>query len=202
MKKLYENIEHINIKGGIGQLSEVVRVMDDSLQNIADYTDQLTGYLSKYSSTNKGSQYDKVVKTSLALRDELFQMSQELNDMQNQIVIYQNKMFRFEDMQEMAPMPNPYLVTKKQISVDTSVMQFNRTEMLEVATTLRNYHEHVSHHMRIITENKNSIASVWNDPQYDDFAEFIDGINQNVHEALKVFEEYVIYLENKIEELG
>jgi hypothetical protein len=202
MKKLYENIENIHIKGGIGQLSEVVKVMDIALQNIADNTEQLTGYLSKYSASNKGVQYDKVVKTSLRLRDELFRTSQELNDMQNQIVIYQNKMYRYEDMSETASTPNPYLVSKKQINVDTTIMQFNRTDMMELAATLRNYSERVYHHMKTIIEKKNSIASVWKDPQYDDFAEFIDGIKRNVVEALKVFEDYVIYLEDKIKELS
>lgn len=202
MKKLYENIENIHIKGGIGQLSEVVKVMDIALQNIADNTEQLTGYLSKYSASNKGVQYDKVVKTSLRLRDELFRTSQELNDMQNQIVIYQNKMYRYEDMSETASIPNPYLVSKKQINVDTTIMQFNRTDMMELAATLRNYSERVYHHMKTIIEKKNSIASVWKDPQYDDFAEFIDGIKRNVVEALKVFEDYVIYLEDKIKELS
>lgn len=202
MKKLYENIENIHIKGGIGQLSEVVKVMDIALQNIADNTEQLTGYLSKYSASNKGAQYDKVVKTSLRLRDELYQTSQELNDMQNQIVIYQNKMYRYEDMSETASTPNPYLVSKKQINVDTTNMQFSRTDMMELAATLRNYSERVYHHMKTIIEKKNSIASVWKDPQYDDFAEFIDGIKRNVVEALKVFEDYVIYLEDKIKELS
>ena len=202
MKKLYENIENIHIKGGIGQLSEVVKVMDIALQNIADNTEQLTGYLSKYSASNKGVQYDKVVKTSLRLRDELFRTSQELNDMQNQIVIYQNKMYRYEDMSETASTPNPYLVSKKQINVDTTIMQFNRTDMMELSATLRNYSERVYHHMKSIIEKKNSIASVWKDPQYDDFAEFIDEIKMNVVEALKVFEDYVIYLEDKIKELS
>lgn len=202
MKKLYENIENIHIKGGIGQLSEVVKVMDIALQNIADNTEQLTGYLSKYSASNKGVQYDKVVKTSLRLRDELFQMSQELNDMQNQIVIYQNKMYRYEDMTETASTPNPYLVTKKQVNVDTTIMQFNRTDMMELVATLRNYSERVYHHMKTIIEKKNSIASVWKDPQYDDFAEFIEEIKRNVVEALKVYEDYVIYLEDKIKELS
>ena len=54
MKKLYENIEDINIKGGVEQLSEMVRAMDISLQNIADNTDRLVGYLIKYSVSNKG----------------------------------------------------------------------------------------------------------------------------------------------------
>ena len=70
MKKLYENIEDINIRGGVDQLSEVVRAMDISLQNIADNTDQLVGYLVKYSASNKGAQYEKVVSTSLHLQDK------------------------------------------------------------------------------------------------------------------------------------
>ena len=102
MKKLYENIEDINIKGGVSQLSEVIRAMDISLQNIADNSDQLTTYLVRYSAANKGSQFEKVVKVSSALRDKLYQASLELNDMQNQIVVYQNKIYRYEDLPENA----------------------------------------------------------------------------------------------------
>ena len=86
MKKLYENMEDINIKGGVEHLSDMVRAMDISLQNIANNTDQLVGYLVKYSASNKGAQYEKVVNTSMHLRDEMFDASAELNDMQNQIV--------------------------------------------------------------------------------------------------------------------
>lgn len=202
MKKLYERIEDINIKGGVDQLSEVVRAMDVSLQNIADNTDQLVGYLVKYSASNKGAQYEKVVKTSLELRDEMFEASVELNDLQNQIVAYQNKIYRYEDMAESAQQPNPYLVTKRQISVDTSIVQFNRSDMLNVAAALRNYSERVFHHIKTINDKKNSIASVWRDTQYNDFAEFISEVTKNVVNAIKVFEDYVIYLEEKIKELN
>ena len=180
----------------------MVRAMDISLQNIADNTDQLTGYLAKYSASNKGAQYDKVVKTSLHLRDEMFQASLELNEMQNQIVAYQNKIYRYEDMSEVAQTPNPYLVTKRQVNVDISVVQFNRTDMIELAAALRNYSERVYHHIKTISEKKNSIASVWRDTQYDDFAEFIDGVMRNVVEAIRVYEDYVLYLEDKIKELS
>ncbi len=202
MKKLYENIEDINIKGGVEQLSDVVRAMDISLQNIADNTDQLVGYLVKYSASNKGSQYEKVVNTSMHLRDEMFAASVDLNDMQNQIVDYQNKIYRYEDMATSAQRPNPYLVTKRQINVDTSIVQFNRSDMLDVAAALRNYSERVYHHIKTINEKKNSIAAVWRDTQYDDFAEFISEVTKNVVEAIRVFEEYVIYLEEKIKELS
>lgn len=202
MKKLYENIEDINIRGGVDQLSEVVRAMDISLQNIADNTDQLVGYLVKYSTTNKGAQYENVVNTSMYLRDEMFEASVELNDMQNQIVTYQNKIYRYEEMAESAQQPNPYLVTKRQISVDTSVVQFNRSDMLDIAATLRNYSERVYHHIKTINEKKNSIAAVWRDTQYDDFAEFVSEVTRNVVDAIKLFEDYVIYLEEKIKELS
>ena len=201
MKKLYENIEDINIKGGVDQLSEVVRTMDVSLQNIADSTDQLTGYLTRYSASNKGTQFEKVVETTLRLRDEVFESSQELNEMQNQIVAYQNKIYRYEEMAESAVMPNPYLVTKRDITVDTNVFQFNRSEMIELVASLKNYGERVFHHLQIINNEKKSIAAVWKDTQYTDFAEFVEGVIKNIVEALKVFDEYVIFLNEKIKEL-
>ena len=202
MKKLYENIEDINIKGGVDQLSDVVRVMDISLQNIADNTAQLTGYLEKYSSSNKGMQYNKIVNISFGLCDKMFWASRVLNEMQNQIVAYQNKIYRYEDMSENAPAPNPYLVTMHQVSVDTSAVQFNRTDMLELITALKNYSESVYCHIQKINQEKNLIARVWMDTQYDVFAEFIDNVTKDIIDAIKIYEEYVIYLEEKIKELG
>ena len=202
MKKLYENIEDINIKGGVEQLSEMVRAMDISLQNIADNTDRLVGYLIKYSVSNKGVQYKKVVNTSLHLRDEMFEASIDLNDMQNQIVEYQNKIYRYEDMAESAQRPNPYLPTKRRINIDTSIVQFSRSDMLDVAAALRNYSEVVFHHIKTINEKKNTLGAVWRDTQYNDFADFIDEVTKNVVDAIKLFEDYVIYLEEKIKELS
>ena len=86
MKKLYENIEDIDIRGGVSQLTEVVTAMDIALQNIADSTDRLYSQLIKYSVSNKGTQYEKVVDTSYALREVLFDASEALNDIQRQIV--------------------------------------------------------------------------------------------------------------------
>ena len=51
-------------------------------------------------------------------------------------------------------------------------------------------------------KKKNSIAAVWRDTQYDDFAEFVSEVTRNVVDAIKLFEDYVIYLEEKIKELS
>lgn len=202
MKKLYENIEDIHIKGGVSQLTELVTAMDISLQNIADYTNKLCSELSKYSESNKGTQYEKVVNTSLALRDVLFDSSEALNDMQNQIVMYQNKIYRYEDMAESAQAPNQYLVNKNQnINVETTAVQFNRDEMIHIAAMLRNYSERVIHHAKTINEKKNTISSVWLDSQYKDFSEFVEDVIKKIVEALKVFDSYTSYLEEKIKEL-
>ncbi len=202
MKRLYENIEDIHIKGDISQLSTIVTAMDIALQNIADNTDKLYTYLIKYSSSTKGNQFEKVVNTSMALRDELFVASESLNDMQNQVVAYQNKVYRFEDISASAPAPNRYLVNRNHaISVDTSQVQFTRNDMINIVSTLKNYRERVYHHAKTIVEKKNSIASVWADSQYRDFSEFIDGVVRDIGEAVKTFDDYVIYLEEKIKEL-
>ena len=202
MKKLFEDIEDIDIKGNVGLLSDVVTAMDISLQNIAENTEQLAAILVRYEVSNKGSQYAKVINTTMALRDTLYQASIELNEMQNQVVAYQNKIYRYEDMAESAQRSNPYLVTHRQISVETSVVQFNRTDMMNVAAALRNYSERVFHHIKTINDKKNAIAAVWRDSQYDDFADFIENVSRGVIQAIKIFEEYVIYLEEKIKELS
>ena len=53
-----------------------------------------------------------------------------------------------------------------------------------------------------MNEEKNSIAAVWRDSQYNDFATFISDVTKKVGEAIRVFEDYVIILEEKIKELS
>lgn len=203
MKKLYENIEDIHIKGGVSQLTEMVTAMDVSLQNMAENTEQLTMQLIRYSASNKGSQYERVVNTTMRLRDELFEASTDLNEMQNQIVAYQNKIYRYEEMSDSAAKPYPYLVNRNQnVNVETAVVQFNRTEMMNLVDILNGYAGKVLHQLRTISQKKNSIAMVWCDSQYDDFAEFIDTVSKSVLEALKEYKDYVDYLNEKIKELS
>ena len=107
MRKLYENIEDIYIKGSPAELTTIITAMDISLQNISEGTEQLAAKLIKYSESNKGTQYEKVISTLIALRDVLYQASVDLNGMQNEVVEYQNKIFRYEDMMELARLPIP-----------------------------------------------------------------------------------------------
>ncbi len=202
MKKLYQNIEDINIKGGVDQLSEMVSAMDVSLQRIADDTDKVLNFLAKYSSSNKGQQYEKVVTTALRLRDELFDASLELNDMQNQIVEYQNKIYRYEDMSANAKQPNKYMITKRNVSVETDAVQFRLNEMIQVAAALNAYNDQVYHSIKEINSKKNAIAMFWMDSQYKDFSDFIDSITRSIVDGLRVFDEYVKVLEEKIKELS
>lgn len=203
MKKLYENIENIYIKGGIHQLTEVVTVIDKGMQSVVMNTDTLISYLMKYSSSNMGAQYEKVVNTTNKLRDVLYEASVELNEMQNQIVAYQNKIYRYEDMNTSEQKPNPYIVNKeRRVDINTTAMRFSRTDMIDLAKQIRSYSTGVYGSAKTINDKKNSVASIWQDSQYNDFSQFIDEVNRKIVEALKVYEEYVIYLESKIKELS
>ncbi len=202
MRKLYENIEDIYIKGSPADLTTVISAMDISLQNISEGTEQLTAKLIKYSESNKGTQFDRVIRRLVALRDVLYQASVDLNGMQNEIVAYQNKIFRYEDMAESATVPNPHMVQRININVEMSVVQFSRTEMMSVAAELQNYRDAVFYHARNLVENKNQAGSIWLDSQYKIFAEFIDEVCSEIVDALKLFDEYILVLEEKIKELS
>ena len=198
MKRLDQNIERVHIIGGIGQLTDIVQAMDKSLQNIADSTDRLTDILLKFSDSNKGQQFEKIVNMTVRLRDELFEDAHELNDLQGQIVSYQNKVSRYEGSSESAPRPNPFLARKRPISTDTTQIQFNREEMLRLATGLRNYAENVQQNLKRINEKKNDAGQIWRDTQYKDFAAFVEDVTRRVQDVLKDYGGFVKDVEERI----
>lgn len=202
MKKLYENIESIEIRGDISELTEMVKTIDISMQNIADISDRLVVSLSKYSSSNKGKQYGKVINTATKLRDLLYDSSLELNEMQKQIVRYQNKVYMYEDMSSRAQSPNQFLPNKRRISTESGIVKFEKTEMMMVSSALKNYSEKVNHYIRIVKEKKDAIGNIWRDRQYKDFSEFINNLTVEIRNGIKVYDEYTLLLDNKIKELS
>lgn len=202
MRKLYENIEDIYIKGSPAELTSIITAMDISLQNISEGTEQLAAKLAKYSDSNKGTQYERIIAKLLALRDVLYQASVDLNGMQNEIVAYQNKIFRYEDMPELASAPNPHMVQRINIRVEVSLVQFNLAEMMSVSAELRNYSEAIIYHTQNLLDSKEQVATIWLDSQYTIFAQFIDDVCKEIIDALKSFDEYVLVLEEKIKELN
>ena len=202
MRKLYENIEDIHIKGSPAELTEIITAMDISLQNISEGTEQLTLKLIKYSETNKGTQFDRVREKLVTLREILYQASVDLNGMQNEIVTYQNKIFRYEDMAELASVPNPHMVQRININVEVTSVQFNLSDMMTVSAELKNYSEAILYHTRQLAEKKNQAGSIWLDSQYDLFAQFIDDVCSEIIDGLKLFDEYILALDEKIKELN
>lgn len=202
MRKLYENIEDIYINGRPAELTPIITAMDISLQNISEETEQLAAKLIKYSDSNKGTQYERIIAKLLALRDVLYQASVDLNGMQNEIVAYQNKIFRYEDMPELASAPNPHMVQRINIRVEVSQVQFNLAEMMSVSAELRNYSEAIIYHTQNLLDSKEQVATIWLDSQYTIFAQFIDDVCKEIIDALKSFDEYVLVLEEKIKELS
>ncbi len=196
------NIEDIHIKGNPLQLTEVITTMDEALQSVCQSTEEITSLVVRYSASNKGHQYEKMTATLIKLRDEMYEASIQLNEMQNQIVEYQNKVLRYEDLSQSASLPNKHTVSRSSINVDNTEVQFRLPEMIEVSNGLNSYSESVYHNMLNIVRGKNDIAAIWQDTQYNDFAEFIDELSMESLSALKVFGEYIAYLDEKIKELS
>ena len=136
MKHLYENIDNIYLKGGPDILTDAITDIDITLQNITAGTEQVAVILLKYSNSNKGHQYQTLINTLRDLRNVLFQASFEMNQMQNEVVRFQNKIFRYEGLSESAAVPNEYMVREINIDVDVFSTQFSRAEMVEVQEAL------------------------------------------------------------------
>ena len=201
MKRLYENIEEINIKGSPAELYTAVTSMDMTLQSIAEGTEHLFGIVAKYNASNQGAQYSKMMEKIYQLRDTLLRSSEELNIMQNEVVAFMNEVFRYEDMSEVAPRPNSYMVQKTALNIENSGTSFVLSDMLDVESALSEYSEAIYSQAVKFNEEKDQLASIWSDAQYKDFSDFVESVCKEIIDALKVFDEYRTTLAEKIKEL-
>lgn len=202
MKRLYENIEDIDITGSPENLTELITDIDNSMQEIASETEQLTGILINYSEAIKGEQFKKALETVLLLSDTLCEASRELNRMQNEIVEYQKKIFRFEEMNVCAAMPNRYLVERVMVNADSLAHRYELADLIALENNLNDYSEDVSLFMGKLKEAKDSIAAIWKDSQFYLFSDFVDELCVEITTALKKFDDYSAYLNEKIKELN
>lgn len=201
MKKLYVNIEKVRITGGPQALYSVINNTDMALQNMTEKTANMVTFLSKYSESNKGIQFDKLINSTMQLRDDLCDASVEINDMLVQIVKFVNKLNQYEDSNETLPLPNNYVMTRKGVSSDVGTFQFGYDEMIEVERECREYREEIYQSIKGVNTKKNSMASIWMDPQYDDYSDFIQDITRKIVDALKVYDEYLQHLNSKIKDM-
>lgn len=202
MKKLYENIEDIYIEGDPENLTELITDMDNYLQAIANDTEQLTYGLVKYSEVIKGIQFNNALGTVLVLSDTLCEASRELNRMQNEIVEYQNRILRFEEMNTSVSAPNKYIVERVTINTDSLVRKYEVGELISLLQDLNDYSINVSNFTEKILDAKDNISAIWRDSQYNLFSDFIDDICVEITNALKKFDEYAAYLDEKVKELS
>ena len=201
MRRLFNSIERIQITGDLGQLSGLVRDIDRSLQNIANGTERLMEYLSRYSATNAGRQFEKMAEAASALGRELCQASMAINQMQRDICTYENKIRRFEGLSESAEMPNLYLVSPRRITVDERRTVIDLAEMRFLLQLLVEYSDIVEKYRSEICEKRDAISDIWRDPQYLNFSAFIDEVNDTIIKANVKFGNYIEYLRNRIQAL-
>ena len=60
----------------------------------------------------------------------------------------------------------------------------------------------VSNFTEKILDAKDNISAIWRDSQYNLFSDFIDDICVEITNALKKFDEYAAYLDEKVKELS
>lgn len=201
MKKLYVNVDRCEVMGGAQALSPIVQEMDRRLQELASETEVIKGVLFKFVGTNSSEQFQKAAVSIYNLSENLFEASEQLNEMQNQIVKYQNAIARYNDNGYSFATPNAHNVKRVQINTDTNHFQFTHDEMVYVNQSIQKYTNDARDTIKHLKADKEAVGSVWQDPQYGDFGDFIDEVVTKTEKSISVLEEYSRYLERKITEL-
>ena len=194
------DIRKVVIKGEIRTLTSVVTQMGQRMQEVSIETENMKTTLLKYMSSNLGKQYDKAAKATLVLSEILYSASIEVNQLQNDIVDFQNKSYRFEEMSEHAVKPQPHLVQKAPVQVIKTMFYFGRDEMIVVANAIHKYCSNTQSIFKILVQNVNEIGRIWVDPLYNEFRENIYELVNKSSRYFNDLEDYARHLDMKIKE--
>ena len=172
------------------------------MQELASSTEKIKGTMYKFSGTNQGTQYKKACDAVTELSARLYSASETLNDVQHQIVEYENKCHRYEDESASASNPRKHNVKQVKVTVNTFETEFHKTEMITVRNSLEKYSRSAKEECKKLRSNRDSIGRVWTDRQFKDFSTYIDDICSVIEKGCKELDDYKNYLNVKIKELN
>ncbi len=201
MKKLHVNIEEIKIKGRPSVLAQPVIDIDRRMQTLATATEEIKSIMYKFSGTNQGKQYNKACNAVTKLSSQLFEASETLNDVQQQIVLFANKGSRYEQDSSMLGSPRKHNVKKAKVSVNTSEIEFHKDEMILVRDRLEKYSRSAKEENKKLRSNRDAIGRIWSDRQYKDFSKYIDDVSSEIETGCKELDEYSAFLTGQIKDL-
>lgn len=202
MKKLYSNIDNINIKGRPELLSVAITKIDVVLQALASSTQKVKQAILQYGGSNFGNQYERACVAISNLSRELAVISADMNELQHQVVRYENKCHIYEGEPPSAVSPAGYQVQEIQAEVNVSEFQFHLNEMHLVKKSIDLYISSSAESMGIMRMYRDEIGTFWQDTQFRDFSQIIDEVGAVVYAGCRELEMYSTFLSGKIRELS
>ena len=197
-RKLYENLQEIHYKGDPRGLTEIVRKMDIAMQELSSKTEFMKNILIKNGDFNSGVQYDKACKAIKELSIVLFEGSEEMNEMQRQIVVLQNKSFIYEDMNDRGVRPNPHNVKRIDVQVDTKQTHLTVEVVRKLIDFIKGYSDYTLQILNKLSEDRYSIGNYWVDNQFKEFSQFVDSIIRKTKGGINELNSYREHLKNRL----
>lgn len=198
MPRFNLNIERIVIDGDISILSEAVSEIDLLLQQLSNETEEMKNTLLRYSGSNQGNQYLKCAAAALNLSACLYDASESLNLLQRKVVEYCEMVIAYEELNITISPPHPFDVDPINVEINTGNIRFELAEMIIVHDSLDAYSQNVRDGFNKLNSHVVDIGTVWHDPQYNDFVDWIEEISSVVLPKCAQMEEYRDYLHNII----
>ena len=181
---LLSNIEKVKINGRPHLLNEPISSMQNCVINMCNYTDAAIGAVSYSSGFLAGMEYDRSVEALRKLAQTLRDTSDMIYSMQVQIYRLEETICRFEgeaftgippSKPDVPPIPELY---------SAATFQFDRSVATKLLRIILDYIDNVRKESITLTGKALEIRSIWDDPQYVKFINFIYDVREEIDRAL------------------
>lgn len=198
-RKLYINVERIKIKGDPEVLGRYVFDIDKFVAEISSETTNLCIILKKYYQMDYTDQFIKMVENVNDLNKTLFNESEEIFELKEQLLKFIENMQIFNNKSLGIPRGQRHASGTPRISTDRNqVFNFSREDYIYVHKSILRYLDGVSEASKIIYKEVMAAGSIWIDDQYRIFADTVMDILNAIKKGAALLSDYADVLKQKI----
>jgi uncharacterized protein YukE len=174
--------------------ADSIAEIDKRMQDFANATEMMKSIVVSHGGSNYGKQYNNMCLAVNKFSKDIYTASDVLNDLQHQVVEFENKCHVFENEPPSAS-GTVHNVNYTELSANTGEFQMHKDQMKAVSNALEAYFAFARQTAMQLRSNRDSICAIWLDSQSKDFSEVIEEVFAMIEAGCQVLDNYKQYLD-------
>lgn len=187
---MFEHIERVHIIGKAQSLNDEISAVDKIVQEMSQATEDIKRDLTAHSDSMFGEQFEIAVNSVVELSDIIYEKSYEINCVQHDLVGYIDRVDNFNNRTPSGLPPRQFNVQRVSVQAELCDDFLIAEDIQKLINDIIQYSQSSFALIDTMVRHKDATASIWRDPQYNQYSAFIDEVENAVKRGVVALTDY------------